>query len=238
MIYKNGTWTYNNGDIFQGKLNKYYQKTGQGMLTFNRNSIYEVYSGYFKKSQRWGFGTLIEKSGAKYIGNFEANKMHGSGSYYYPETLQQRFKCYIGKWQNNKFSGFGNFTWNNGDYHIGHFYDGKQNGKGKYVLSENDKLGRDYYEGDWFNGQIDGEVKLVMKDGTYFIKIYDRGTEILDESVKYDRFGVEIDSKEIREMRFREEMEGELEKQMEKKFGKPCDSGDECETVYVTSEYY
>ena len=71
------------------------------------------------------FGTLINKDGSKYIGEFQGGKYSGEGILTYDDGA-----IYEGSFLKGKSNGYGTLKFNNGDSYVGEFKGGKYSGKG------------------------------------------------------------------------------------------------------------
>lgn len=184
---------YRNLASYIGGFDVLHRRTGFGYMKYHETSKFAYYRGYFARNLRHGAGKLVFKNGGVYSGKFADNYMTGYGEYLFPEIDKHGQKnlkeSYAGNWYKNKYQGQGKFTWTNGEFYTGMFYAGLQNGKGRHYLTANDAQGRKYYEGDWHLGKLDGEIKLVMKDGSYYMKEFEKGVEIPEQTVLYDKYG-------------------------------------------------
>ena len=87
-----------------------------------------------------GNGIYTYPDGSKYEGDWEDNKKHGKGIYYYNNELWKGDK-YEGDWENDNQHGKGIYYYNNepikGDKYEGEWQDNKRHGKGIYYYFSN-----------------------------------------------------------------------------------------------------
>lgn len=129
---------------------------GKGLRYSNNNN--HLYKGDFVNDLREGMG-IDESSGAKYIGDFVADKKTGKG-----KITFESGDTYEGDFVQNAFNGNGHYKWKNGHEYIGEYKDGMFNGKGLYKWSE-----KEYYKGDYKNGIKEGNGELKYPTGKKFI---------------------------------------------------------------------
>ena len=70
-----------------------------------------------------------------------------------------------GKFINGKLEGNGKYIWENGQYYIGQWKNGKKHGKGIIYYKD----GTIMYEGDFVNDKKEGNGKFIWKNGKYYI---------------------------------------------------------------------
>ena len=145
---------YENGDKYIGELVNNL-KHGEGILYYNKDSVFNRYEGFFKNDKREGKGVLYLKNGDKYKGDFKDDKCEGKGKYY----IENGNKC-KGDFKNNKLIGKGIYYWKNGDRYEGEFKDNKREGKGKIFYIDGD-----IYEGHFKDNIYDGKGIYYWKDG-------------------------------------------------------------------------
>ena len=75
----NGTYLFENGDLFNGAWKKGVME-GYGVYEFTNG---DTYKGAWKDGQMEGRGTYKYKNGDKYIGDWKAGKMNGRGHFYW-----------------------------------------------------------------------------------------------------------------------------------------------------------
>jgi len=82
---------------------------------------------------RTGYGTLWEKDGSKFQGEWKDGKHNGKGFHYESETGTVYEND---TWINGEPNGYGRFITSNGDYFEGQFADGQRHGKGKLITAK------------------------------------------------------------------------------------------------------
>ena len=80
-------------------------------------------------------GTLINKDGSNYVGEFQGGKYSGQGTFIWGDGRFAGDK-YVGEWKKHKMHGQGTYTWANGDKYVGGFKDGKPHGQGTFTGSD------------------------------------------------------------------------------------------------------
>lgn len=133
------------------------------------------YDGEWKNGKRDGFGILIKKDAAKFIGYFIQDNVNGFG-----KLTDKNGDEYLGYWKNSEFSGVGIYTkktmisykgywskdkqdnfgiehWPNLEY-IGEYKKGVKNGFGIMYIDGG------VYEGEMRGGNIDGFGKFIFND--------------------------------------------------------------------------
>ncbi len=154
----NGTYTYPDGDLYNGNFNLNGERHGFGTYKWRDGEKYignwkngikdgdgtsyfinnEKFIGKFKNNS-FKYGTYYYNDGGKYTGEYQNDLAHGQGSYEYPEGDK-----YIGRFVNDLFHGFGRYVWGPnskwaGDVFEGEYSYGNRNGKGTYIYSNGDK---------------------------------------------------------------------------------------------------
>ena len=100
--------------------------------------------------------------GSTYVGDWQNNKMHGSGI-----LISKDFK-YEGEFKYGKATGIGKAIYKNGSNYEGLFQNGKINGKGKLIY-----FNGDVYEGEFKDGLKHGNGCFINeKDGYKYIGDY------------------------------------------------------------------
>ena len=131
---------------FDGKKRKY-QKIIQNDFS---------YEGEWKDGKREGFGILIKKDIAEFIGEFVDDKVNGFGKVIYENGDE-----YIGYWKDSQAYGLGIYNKKNIISYQGWWKKDKQNGFG---IEKWPKL--DYF-GEYLNGNKEGYGVLNIGDGIY-----------------------------------------------------------------------
>ena len=168
--------------IYKGNWSIQKNFNGYGQLyEFNpENNTDSIIEGIFEENILNGFGRIFLSENEYIIGEFILNKLNGFGEYYRNDGSVYRGGFFDGLPQGDGeeiflnesiFKGFylngqkkhGKFTWKNGHYYLGDFFEDKFHGYGIYKWGE-DRT----YEGDWLNGKMDGKGKLKLKDGSYY----------------------------------------------------------------------
>lgn len=129
------------------------------------------YDGGFKNNQKHGNGTLLLKSGNKFIGDFFDNKRSGNGKLY----RKNGEVCYSGTWKNDKQSGKGMIKFKTGHKYEGEVLDNKRQGQGVYYWNEHT-----FYTGNWENDERSGtgtlsRYGLVIFEGEWMNDRYKSG---------------------------------------------------------------
>ena len=75
----NGTYLFENGDLFNGSWKKGVME-GYGVYEFTNG---DVYKGAWKDGQMEGRGTYTYNNGDKYIGGWKEGKMNGRGHFHW-----------------------------------------------------------------------------------------------------------------------------------------------------------
>lgn len=129
-----GLRTYR-GDFVDGKFH------GFGRLTYNDEG--ETYKGRFRIGKKWGRGTLWDKKGNVYIGNWRNDRRNGMGMQAfhvegwkedtYTETwLRENTENYYGEFKNDVFFGKGTYRWEDGTKYVGEWAANKKHGRGYF----------------------------------------------------------------------------------------------------------
>ena len=142
------------GEIKNGKENGfgklYYKDNTKGCIEF---------SGFFVDGKKEGKGTMLWKSGNKYVGEWKNNNMEGYGSFYYAngEKYEGERKNdykegqgtyyysdgskYVGEWKNDKKEGHAIFYWPDGEYDFGSYANDKRIGFFKRFTKSDEFIG-------------------------------------------------------------------------------------------------
>ena len=170
---------YDNGDSYQGTINKNNKKEGYG--TYKTKNGFK-YKTVWKDDKITDYGIFIEPEGNyikghivngiitkgeilfknkfKYIGNFLNNLPHNKGILY---NFSDKY-IYEGDFVEGNIDGEGIIRYFNGSMYEGQFKNWKYEGKGKITFKNGGS-----YEGDFYNNLIHGKGKYIYPDG----KIYE-----------------------------------------------------------------
>lgn len=107
-----------------------------------------------KKGQRHGQGILKFSSGNVYKGEFNNDKRHGYGEFFYQQTGEK----YVGFWENDMREGRGQYYFQDGSIFRGNFHQDLKHGKGQ---KKSKKLS---YNGYWKNGLKHGIFKFEKNE--------------------------------------------------------------------------
>ena len=150
-----GTYTYANGDIYEGEW-KNDKRNGTGTYTFGEGTNEgDVYTGDFKDNLYHGNGTYTWVSGDKYVGEYRDDQEHGQGTMNWASGQK-----YAGEWKDGEMSGQGTIILTSGDKYVGEFKDSSRNGNGTYTWTDGT-----VYVGEWKNDKRNGTGTLTWPDG-------------------------------------------------------------------------
>lgn len=135
---RNLKWvTYENDyDFYIGQINNRQENHGRGCLivdhkNFNKSIHIKYYIGYWLRDKKYKKGFYYTNNfQLVYEGEFENDKIHGRGRYYY-----NKFTYYDGYFNNNLKHGKGVYDWRGKTRWEGEFYKDKFNGKGVLIHS-------------------------------------------------------------------------------------------------------
>lgn len=141
-----GLRTYR-GDFVDGKFH------GYGRLSFDDEG--EFYKGRFMLGKKWGRGTLWDKEGNIYIGEWRNDRRNGTGMQAfkvknlqedrYTETwLKENTENYYGEFKNDVFYGQGTYRWDDGTLYVGPWAANKKHGKGYFDYGTGYKAWRNF----------------------------------------------------------------------------------------------
>jgi hypothetical protein len=134
-------------------------------------------------SQSWGlpdctpsnfhncYGSLNLEGGAKYVGEFKDQGMHGQGTLIFAPG--NKLESYVGGFRNGEIHGQGKLTFKNGEIREGIFKNNKFVGPAPVSKIESHTFDNgDVYVGEFKNDQIHGQGKLttasgVIREGTF-----------------------------------------------------------------------
>jgi hypothetical protein len=115
---------------------------------------------------REGHGTLVfaaeSGDGGEYVGEWQNNLMHGSGTWRYPNG-----EMYVGEYKAGKRYGEGRFYHANGDLYVGSWFNNEMHGLGRYYFANGLQ-----FEGTFVRNKRNGKGKLQREDGTIEIFQY------------------------------------------------------------------
>lgn len=129
------------------------------------------------------FGTKTFPSGARYEGEFRADKYHGRGSFFFASG-----QVYVGDYRDGQRNGQGIFTFPNGEKYSGTFLDGKYHGIGTLAFPNGDT-----YTGEWRDDKRNGRGTYRFADGRRFVGDYRDGKR-QGQGVLYDRSATVLQS--------------------------------------------
>ena len=141
-----GLRTYR-GDFVDGKFH------GFGRMTYHDEG--EHYKGRFRIGVKWGRGTLWDKDGNVYMGNWRNDRRNGMGVQAfkienwqedrYTETwIKENTENYYGEFKNDVFFGKGTYRWEDGTKYVGEWAANKKHGKGYFDHGTGYKGWRNY----------------------------------------------------------------------------------------------
>ena len=112
---ENVTWTYKNGNRYEGESRDGKQH-GRGISTWPNGDRYE---GEFRDGKLYGHGIYTWPNGNRYEGEFRDGERYGHGIY-----TSVNGDRYEGEFRNNKRHGEGVLTYSDGSRYEGQFKDG------------------------------------------------------------------------------------------------------------------
>jgi hypothetical protein len=166
----NGTFIWKTGKKYVGNfLNDLYH--GHGVLTYPEDDKFEraSYDGEWKEDKKSGNGTMIWKSGQKYVGAWSNDLYHGHGILTYPKDDKFERASFDGEWKENKKSGNGTIIWKSGQKYVGEWLDNLRNGHGVNKYPENDVYKRVSYDGEWKEDKRSGNGTIIWKTGEKYV---------------------------------------------------------------------
>lgn len=113
---------------------------GRGTIYFASDDARKYYEGDWINGIREGSGTMVWKSGGKYVGNWKNGVRNGYGTHYYA----------------------------NGEIYEGNWLADKEHDKGKITFALNDSANRKYYDGDWVSGILQGMGTMMWNNGHWY----------------------------------------------------------------------
>ena len=141
-----GLRTYR-GDFIDGKFH------GFGRLTYEDER--EHYKGRFMSGKKWGRGTLWDRNGNIYMGEWRNDRRNGSGlqafkvqgwkeDRYTENWLKENSENYHGQFKNDVFYGEGTYRWEDGTKYVGQWAANKKHGKGYFDHGTGHKAWRNF----------------------------------------------------------------------------------------------
>ena len=106
-----------------------------------------------------GHGTLLFRTGSKYVGSWKRGLPDGRGKY-----IGNKGDRYEGNWKQGKRHGIGTASWPNGATYKGRFKDGLRDGTGTMQYPDNAK-----YTGRWRAGLMHGKGTFTSVNGSKYI---------------------------------------------------------------------
>ena len=106
-----------------------------------------------------GYGTLILRSGTKYIGSWKDGRPHGRG-----KLILQNGERYEGNWKKGKKDGIGTYRWSSGTKYKGRYKDGLMHGTGTMEYQDGAR-----YVGRWKHGLRHGKGTFTFASGGQYI---------------------------------------------------------------------
>lgn len=132
-----------------------------GEIRFGKSSgVLEgnTYSGGWKDGKMHGQGTYTFPDGGGYVGGWKDGKTYGQGTTTYSDGAK-----YVGEHKSN-FHGQGTYTFPNGTKYVGEWKDGKRHGQGAQTDPDGTK-----YVGGWKDGKTHGQGTFAYSDGTKYV---------------------------------------------------------------------
>lgn len=90
----NGTFKFDNGDVYDGSFRDGQPNSSKGKYEFANGDFYE---GSFVNGKREGSGKYVWKNGGVYIGMWKGDKRDGFGQYQWPNNA-----TYRGYWKDDQ----------------------------------------------------------------------------------------------------------------------------------------
>ena len=148
-----GTFYWNNDSKYAGELVNY-QIHGHGVETYSPTDQFNrvSFEGEFIEGKKVGNGTMIWKNGAKYIGGFSNDDLHGYGVEIFSATDESDRVRYEGEYKDGKKSGKGTMIWKNEKY-VGEWLNGMRHGEGTLYSANNEIISQGHWEKDSFVGK-------------------------------------------------------------------------------------
>ena len=127
-----GTTTLASGGTHTGS---YENGEYNGFGVFRDKDGNVIYEGYYKRSNRHGYGKLCQENGDRYEGEFKKGAFHGKGTLFFRQGDQGGRSRYIGDFNNGRIHGKGVMIYTDGSEYRGGFANGQFHGKGEITES-------------------------------------------------------------------------------------------------------
>ena len=153
------------GDLYIGKINNSFQKSGRG-LYYGKSG--DIYYGDFTGDDRTGKGEILSDTGDRYSGDFLDGKKDGAGVFEWSDGT-----VYEGEFKNNMKDGTGVTVFSDGSVYDGGYFEDLKHGKGTYIW-----VGGDVYDGEYENDvmKVKETGKYTWPDGNYYIGDFDHNS--------------------------------------------------------------
>jgi hypothetical protein len=172
--------SYENGDVFTGRLDARKVKQGQGVLEFAPRRKGEEdaaegeaagcsYSGQFMDGERTGVAKMTYADGTSYRGQFVKGLKHGAGSYAYADG-----DLYSGQWANDQRSGPGTYLFSKSGCSLDAIWDEGQPVQGVFTHPDGTSVSASYVRGTNFASDALISFKSGMKLEGEFYSVQDR----------------------------------------------------------------
>lgn len=134
-----------------------------------------VYQGYRDaQGTKCGLGQTLFPDGDAYTGEYQDNRRHGVGTYYWAAHGM----LYCGQWSNNRRDGVGRMVFADGSRFFGAWSDDKIHGVGRYTYPDGSA-----YNGFWVKGVKHGEGTYTFTDGSKHVGSFVDGEFVSGEWV-------------------------------------------------------
>jgi len=183
--------TFQNGDQYEGQLNKEGKPNGTGKMRFKDGTYYAgewlggikhgkgievgtdkvVYQGEFKNGNKEGYANIDYGNGSHYSGYLKEGEFVNYGIYIWANG-----KRYEGEWDHGLFCGKGSVRYPNGDKYCGEFINGLKDGYGIFNWVSGPS-----YKGSWKKGKRDGEGLHTQANGLQFPVLYREGQRTMPQ---------------------------------------------------------
>ena len=143
-----------NGDVYEGDVVDGVL-TGEGTYTSNEHR----YVGRFLNGKMHGEGTFYWPDGRVFEGRFVNDKRQGRGRLTWPDG-----RVFEGGFVNDRQEGTGTLTWGNGNVYTGQFRANQITGAGRLVWDN-----QDIYEGEFVAGERAGWGTQTWQNGNRYV---------------------------------------------------------------------